>query len=361
VAALDLILRPVIDLAPFVGDRRVVAYGVGDEDQLVVLLGSVTPGTPVHPSEPFIPGGEHDPTVVVSSALLADRQSKSVIDLPIEPLTLAFPVVQPLSDGGLLVADSRVAVGKPPNGHVIGSDGKLRGSIMFGDGIEHMLVDRLGRAWVGYFDEGVFGNLGWGHPGHPSPIGSPGLLRFAIANGEIDWAFKPPEGSDFIADCYALNVDGDHAWLIYYTDFDLFRIDSEGGARRWRVGARGPKVIACNGQQALLVGGYESRMSATLWNLGDERLIDPKPVGLRLEGDLLDPDAMWGRGPVLHAVRGTTWYTSLSSGTSPARASGSRSATPRQRGRTTSRTATPSDEAAARDEFCVLRAIVTLL
>jgi hypothetical protein len=49
-------------------------------------------------------------------------------------------------------------------------------------------------------------------------------------------------------------------------------------------------------------------MSATLWNLGDERLIDPKPVGLRLEGDLLDPDAMWGRGPVLHAVRGTTWY-----------------------------------------------------
>jgi hypothetical protein len=164
VAALDLILRPVIDLAPFVGDRRVVANGVGDEDQLVVLLGSVTPGTPVHPSEPFIPGGEHDPTVVVSSALLADRQSKSVIDLPIEPLTLAFPVVQPLSDGGLLVADSRVAVGKPPNGHVIGSDGKLRGSIMFGDGIEHMLVDRLGRAWVGYFDEGVFGNLGWGHP-----------------------------------------------------------------------------------------------------------------------------------------------------------------------------------------------------
>ncbi len=28
---------------------------------------------------------------------------------------------------------------------------------------------------------------------------------------------------------------------------------------------------------------------------------------LRLEGDAPEPEAMWGRGPVLHAVRGSTW------------------------------------------------------
>ncbi|MGZ8514323.1 MAG: hypothetical protein ACXWXA_04690 [Candidatus Limnocylindrales bacterium] len=82
---------------------------------------------------------------------------------------------------------------------MIGPDGKILRSIMFGDGIEHTLVDRLGRAWLGYFDAGVFGNLGWGHPGYPSPIGGPGLLRFDIATGSVDWAFEPPEGSDAIA------------------------------------------------------------------------------------------------------------------------------------------------------------------
>ncbi len=304
----ELVLRPVIDLASFIGERRVVATGVGDSDLLVALVGSVTPGVPVDASEPFIPGGEHDPRVVATAALFADRQSKSVSELPIEPLALAFPVVQPLSDGGLLVADSRVAVGNPPNGHVIGPNGKIRRSIMFGDGIEHMLVDRVGHAWVGYFDEGIFGNLGWGNPGSPAPIGSPGLLRFDLATGEIDWAFGPPEGSNSIADCYALNVDGDHVWMSYYTDFDLFRIDSAGGTWRWRVEARGPSVIACDGRQVLLVGGYESRTSATLCSLGDDRLTDPLPVRVRLEGDPGAPEGIWGRGPVLHAVLGSTWF-----------------------------------------------------
>ncbi len=138
-----LLLRPVIDLATFVGDRPVVTTGVGDADRLVALLGSVTPGARVDQSEPFIPGGEHDPRVAVTAALFADWLSRSVIELPIEPLTLAYPAVQPLADGGLLVADTRVAVGKPPNGYVIGPNGKVRRSIMFGDGIEHMLVDRL--------------------------------------------------------------------------------------------------------------------------------------------------------------------------------------------------------------------------
>jgi len=306
--SLELVLRPVVDLASVVGDRRIVASGVGAGDRLVALIGSVTPGAPVDPSRPFIPGGEHDPRVEVTSVLFAEWPSKSVAELPLEPLKLAFPVVQPLPDGGLLVADSRVAVGKPPNGHVIGPEGKVRRSIMFGDGIEHMLVDRLGRAWVGYFDEGVFGNLGWGNPGSPEPIGSPGLVRFDLATGEIEWAFDPPDGSDSIADCYALNVDGDHAWMSYYTDFDLFRIDSDGGIHRWRVGAGGPSVIACDGTRVLLVGGYESRLSATLWNLGEDRLADPRPVRLRLEGDLSDPEAIWGRGPTLHAIRGSTWF-----------------------------------------------------
>jgi hypothetical protein len=58
----------------------------------------------------------------------------------------------------------------------------------------------------------------------------------------------------------------------------------------------------------LLVGGYENRMSATLWNLGEDHLTDPRPLRLRLQGASIEPEAMWGRGPVLHAIRGSTWF-----------------------------------------------------
>ncbi len=168
----------MIDLASLVGDHRVVATGVGEGDRLVALLGSVTAGTPRDPSQPFIAGGEHDPGVEVTSALIADRPSKSVVTLPIEPLTLTFPVVRPLADGGLLVALSR-GCGRAARWPCDRPDGKVRRSIMFRDGIEHMLVDRLGRPWVGYFDEGVFCNLGWGSPESPEPTGQsrPAALR----------------------------------------------------------------------------------------------------------------------------------------------------------------------------------------
>ncbi len=54
--------------------------------------------------------------------------------------------------------------------------------------------------------------------------------------------------------------------------------------------------------------GYESRLSTTLWNLGEDRLGDPWPLRLRLEGASLEPEVIWGRGPVLHGVRGSTWF-----------------------------------------------------
>ena len=40
-----------------------------------------------------------------------------------------------------------------------------------------MQVDSLGRIWVSYADEGVYGNFGWGQPG-PPPVGAAGLVCF---------------------------------------------------------------------------------------------------------------------------------------------------------------------------------------
>ena len=126
---------------------------------------------------------------MVVGALIADSRTGTVREMAVEPLEVAYPEVQPLADGGLLVVDARVVYGSPPNARVIAPDRRVRRAIMFGDGVEHVLVDRLDRAWVGYLDEGVFGNLGWGVPG-PEPIGSPGLLRFdlrtATSSGRSD-------------------------------------------------------------------------------------------------------------------------------------------------------------------------------
>jgi hypothetical protein len=49
-----------------------------------------------------------------------------------------------------------------------------------GDGVARVRVARSGHVWVGYFDEGVYGNYGWGGGGGgPAPLGAPGLVRFS--------------------------------------------------------------------------------------------------------------------------------------------------------------------------------------
>ncbi|MFI7578403.1 hypothetical protein [Micromonospora sp. NPDC049497] len=60
-----------------------------------------------------------------------------------------------------------------------------------------------GKLWVGYFDEGVYGNFGWGGPG-PAPIGATGIARFTETL-HPEWHF-PTDDLSPIDDCYALNV-----------------------------------------------------------------------------------------------------------------------------------------------------------
>ena len=288
---MELVLRKVADLSPQVAGRQVVAAGVGDRDRLVLLLGTSVPGSR---------------GVTCTAAVFADRRSGSVEELAIEPVTVVDPLVQPLANGGLLIADSLGSTHGPPNAHVIGPDGRVQRSMVLGDAIEHMLVDKLDRVWVGYFDEGVFGNS----------IASSGLVRFDLTTGEPDWSFHPPEGSDFIADCYALNIDGDTAWMVYYTDFDLFRIDSDGQTHRWRADAGPVGLIGCDGSQVLL-GTIGDRGGSTLWTLANETLADLRFLRVRIEGDDILEGVAFGRGSTIHAIDETTWYAASMSDIEP--------------------------------------------
>jgi len=86
---------------------------------------------------------------------------------------------------------------------VYDEDGLLVREFLLGDGIQDVQATEDGKIWVSYFDEGVYGNFGWGNPGGPSPIGASGLIRFDRA-GAIEWEFDPPANVEPIDDCYAL-------------------------------------------------------------------------------------------------------------------------------------------------------------
>jgi len=126
-------------------------------------------------------------------------------------MALAHVTTQPLPGGRFLVVAARCRwrpEGPDRNALVYSPDGAVLAEYTIGDGVEDVLTTPSGSVWVGYFDEGVYGNHGWGGPG-PQPLGSCGLARFDPA-GEQDWRF-PQDAPATIDDCYALNVTGETA------------------------------------------------------------------------------------------------------------------------------------------------------
>ena len=52
-------------------------------------------------------------------------------------------------------------------------------------------------------------NFGW-----QDPLGAAGLSCFSDTGQKL-WDFRPPEGFDYISDCYALNVCRNGVWAYY--------------------------------------------------------------------------------------------------------------------------------------------------
>jgi hypothetical protein len=229
-------------------------------------------------------------------------------------LALAHVTVQSLPHGRVLVVGLRchwrAESGAERNAAVHDADGRLVVEQTLGDGIEHVLTTAGGAVWVGYFDEGVFGNYGWGGTSSPEPVGAAGLIRFT-ADLQVDWRF-PYEGHPWgtIADCYALNVDGETAWTCYYTNFPLVRID-DNVMTGWRnTLASGVKAIVVGERKVGLFGGYgadrdrllvASLGESGLTALGEYRLVQP-------DGSPLPAARIVARGPDLHLLAGPQWY-----------------------------------------------------
>lgn len=219
--------------------------------------------------------------------------------------TATLPLVQVLPDGGTLLVAPRCrrksADDIEQNATVFAPDGTVVRRFCLGDGIEDVQVSDGGDLWVSYFDEGVVGNYGWKHP-----KGANGLVRYDLY-GERQWGFTP----EVILDCYALNVAADCVWAYYYTDFELARIDADGGIKRWPTAIKGATAVAVGAHAVLFAGGYATKRlsEANLCHWQKGQLSKPESVELAIDSaDINEAKWLGARGSTIYVITRAASY-----------------------------------------------------
>lgn len=156
-----------------------------------------------------------------------------------------FPLIDALPDGGFVVADAR---SRQSEQHVQIFDvlGRESWAFRVGDAVEDLLTDRAGRLWVGYFDEGVFGDDELSHPG----------IRCWSAEGDPLWAYEAAEDASQIYDCYALNVAEESVWVCAYDGFSLLEVRPGSAVRRHANELEGATALAVHRGRVTFFGGY---------------------------------------------------------------------------------------------------------
>jgi hypothetical protein len=246
-------------------------------------------------------------------ALLEVSSAHASYDIELRDLSAAFSLVQLLPEGKILVVSSRCRRfndgTQELNAWIYDATGALHDQFLLGDGIQHVQCDKSGNIWVGYFDEGVYGNFGWGSTGGAAPIGAAGLVCFNT-KGETLWEYQPVSGTDFISDVYALNVFGNEAWVYYYTDFPIVRIKGDRSTEAWTTKTSGGHAFAVGHGKILLFGGYNNERTSCRWlRLGNREASTEETVTLSLpDGGNLSEAVVSGRGHILHVIVNNLWY-----------------------------------------------------
>ncbi|MFD7203759.1 hypothetical protein [Streptomyces sp. NPDC059893] len=297
------------------GEKQVAA-SVGPDGQVIALWSKPRdlPGlsaTTTNAGGATFPEPRATQAVDTHVSVHAPHRTASV-ELP--GLKLAHVTVQPLPGDRVLVVGARARwrpEGADRNAIVYDADGHVVAEATLGDGVSHVFATHTGDIWVGYFDEGVYGNLGWGNPGTPAPIGEYGLIRFS-SDLETQWRFpshtSEPWGA--ISDCYALNIDGDTAWACYYTDFPIVRVRDD-VVTSWRNSVAGATALAVKDARVALLGGYgphHDRLSVGTLDSEDLRVTDEYRIVLPDGSPLPKRAQVIGRGPDLHVLSGDDWY-----------------------------------------------------
>jgi len=215
---------------------------------------------------------------------------------------LPHPLVSRMADGNWLLAEARSRAGAR-NGHIYDSDGTLIASIVLGDGIAHLQCSPDNTIWVGYFDEGVYGNQ---LPDGSWPVSSGGIVNFSADGAVLSSYNKDEMTAGGIDDCYALTLDNHIAWTCYYSDFPIVAISGD-GINVWENAIAGAAAIAVDGRHVLLAGGYrENARRLALVELHEKQ--SRRVRSLEIPTPQSDGASMMqGVGQTLHIVADGCW------------------------------------------------------
>ena len=139
--------------------------------------------------------------------------------------------------------------GPEQNAWIVSRNGAVLSRFCLGDGIQDCVVKTDGTIITSYFDEGVFGNYGWGEP-----LGACGLIAWTSEGVPLWKNEKYP-----ICDCYAISLDEEeNLWFYYYDEFRLVRTDfMEDLVFDLPIEGSRAFSVAPSGETFLFQGGYQ--------------------------------------------------------------------------------------------------------
>lgn len=258
-------------------------------------------GGPHAPSFPETMAAIPTDVAVVEHLENGDRQTI------LRQIGTTFIRVQSLLDG-FLVVGSRC---RWTPGHVdknalrYDQSGQFVQEATFGDGIAHVGTTPDGLTWVGYFDEGILGNFGWGGLG-PEPIGSAGINCF-----DASLTCRLQNADSDITDCYAMTVVGSSVYACCYADWRIRMLGPTGEQASWSNSIVGATIIVVADSVAALIGGYNERDRIVIGALNHGRFEVATTARVTVSGNALDTSvAIVARENILHALVGHSWYKS---------------------------------------------------
>ena len=226
----------------------------------------------------------------------------------ISDFRLAHPHVAAMPGGGWLLAGSRCRWTPgcvDPNATVYSSTGEALRCGVLGDGIGQVGTTATGDIWVGYRDEGIFGNFGWGGPG-PEPVGSPGPVRF---NSQLERTWALPWTGYVIDDCPAITIDHEDVWATFFPHYPIVHI-TDGKVAAWTNPTGPTRAVLVDARRRLALVGRST-------TIGDLRVDGFHPTASAttplLKATRERPVQTFALGPTLHAFgpEGAWWTTDV--------------------------------------------------
>lgn len=246
-----------------------------------------------------------EPVPVVLASYMDSTTPLSCVPAAV-PVT--FPFIEEFSDGSFLVVGARChfrSSGPENNALVIDRDGRVTREGCLGDGIQHLVVAPDDTVWTGYFDEGIFGNRGWGTgSGTREPLGSDGIVAWTRDLGRR-WG----AGLSIIADVYALNVGDDEVWACPYPDFPLLHIRLGHSRLIPTRNVDGPLGLVVSGNRVGLIGSYDDPLRWVTGRIEGDRFVETGRGRLAIDVAPGRWSAVSCRGPRAHLFDGPRWYT----------------------------------------------------